>query len=136
LQGVTLELRGFLELDSALTDVVASIRKAFVDDLPSEFRIHIGRNVFINVSEQFPGANIRNYYALPVTEEGELPELRPSKKGVYLQLKELIKLREMMPLVYNYLPELCLMKRCPKTHSGQEEFARCSFCCPLGSFGF
>ena len=131
--GVTLKLQGFVELLNFMDEIIAHMRRALIDDLRFPYKRHLGAHIFVSVSEQFPGANIRFFYVVPVTDEGEIPELKPTPKGIYIQLKEAMKLKEMMPLVINFLPEINIMKQCSKSHENEEAFTRCAFCCPLGT---
>jgi hypothetical protein len=138
-QGIRLTLRGYLELRHNFTEILRMIRLASADDLGEPWRRHIGDEIIISVTEEFPSLDIRRFYAPPtsINLTGDKVDLRPSKKGLYLSRVEVPMLNAVLDHVLasippQYLPEYAvgagLSMPCSLSHNGDQFL--CQFCCP------
>jgi hypothetical protein len=110
--------------------------------LGEPWRHHIGGEIIISVTEDFPSLDIRRFYAPPTSSNltGDKIDLRPSKKGLYLSRVEVPRLDAVLDHVLSsipnqYLPEYAvgagLSTPCSLSHNGDQFLS--GFCCPYSN---
>ena len=141
-QGISLSLKGYMELRHHFPEIKRAAKLASADDLPSgSWRKHLGNQVIASVTEEFPSLDIRSFYAPPTSANlsGNSVCLRPTRKGLYLSRVEMVGLDAILEHVVaevpvEYMPQYSTGEGmgntpCCLSHNGDQ---LCEFCAPFG----
>ena len=118
-KGISLTLMRWKNLVDRIEDVDKALQNG------SDYRLHLGGNVFCSVWEANPCVDIRQYWQ---------PEDKvvPCKKGLCLRPDEYRRLKLMIPDVGSLVPELSSVVPCmfQGDHANQLGYLRCPECNP------
>jgi len=94
-----------------------------------EYREHLGGNVYVSVSKQYPIVNIRHFW-----KPKDSDEIQPTRKGVTLKFEQYEKLKDVVQVMSDFIPELkhCLPCWMGSDHQNQLGANYCSECNPNG----
>ncbi len=127
-KGISLTLENWMDLKMAFDDVTDAVVNAQKNTESVDYRQHIGRNVFVAVSTQWPNVDIRRWW-LPKDEE----KVVASKTGISLKPDEWEKVKKIAEDLHNVVPDLSYAIPCSmrEDHQNQEGMLRCSHCNPM-----
>ncbi len=92
-----------------------------------DYQSHLGGNVYASVQANGTCINIRQYWLPP-----NKTEVVPTKKGICLRSSEYAKLKDVVCVIGDFVPELSSVVPCPYSsdHQNQLGFLRCPECNP------
>jgi hypothetical protein len=120
-KGISLPLGRWKILSGATEDIDEALSKG------SSYSIHLGGNVYCKVTDHGVCVDIRQYWSPPDTKS-----IVPTKKGITLQPTEYTKLKDIMSIIEDFVPELNAVVPCyaQSDHLNQLGYLRCVECNP------
>ena len=128
-KGVSLTVENWLDLKMIFDDVTTALTDAIDGNKEVNFTHHIGGNVYVTISTQWPTVNIRKWW---IPENGD--KVIPTRKGINLTSAEWDMIKKISKTLHIVVPELAYALPCSMRgdHQNQEGMLRCSHCNPNG----
>lgn len=126
-KGVTFPLARWLKFESLLPDIQNYIDNTEKEN--EEVQWHVGGGVFISLSPGYSTVDIRHFW-----KPDNVQEPTPTRKGVNLNKKKFLRLKDVIEELHEYVPELEDIEHCilSESHQNQLGMLSCPECTPFG----
>ena len=119
-------------LRSHVQDIDREARELNKKTRPVRYRVHIGRGIYVSVSDGYLCVDLRQFY-VPYGLNAD--SMRPTKRGIALRLDEWSLLLDQLPIIEATNSELAETKPCYQNsdHMNQLGMLCCHSCNPFQS---
>jgi len=116
------------ELELSLDRIVEAIT-GVRQGKDTDYKEHLGGNVYVSVSKQYPFVNIRHFW-----KPKDSDDVQPTRKGVVLKFEQFDNLKSAVQILPDFIPELRHCEPCwmGSDHQNQLGAIYCSECNPNG----